>query len=103
MSNADNNWNTRTMWEIGSLLKKRESTEKSAYLNCFIFLQNALEQEFVRTKSKNNNVTFPAVHFKRFPFPGIKESPIIASILPVLIVWCFLYSCQCTIKVSGNN
>lgn len=100
MSDADNSWNTNTMWEIGSLLKKRESSEESAYLNCFIFLQNAIEQEFIRTKSKNNNVTFPAVHFERFPFPEIKEIPLIASILPVWIIWCFLYSFQCTIKVS---
>ncbi|CAO1409831.1 unnamed protein product [Diamesa hyperborea] len=97
ISDKNDNWNTDRMWKIGSLYKKSPD-ENPDYLHCFMFIQNALEQEFIRTKSKANETIIPYVNFRSFPVPKVKTVPFFATILSTIIVWFFLYSCQCIIK-----
>ncbi|CAO1393715.1 unnamed protein product [Diamesa tonsa] len=69
---SDKNANTDRMWEIGRLYKK-SLYENPDYLHCFMFIQNALEQEFIRSKSKANETIIPYVNFRSFPVPKISN------------------------------
>lgn len=102
MSDADDNWNTDKIWEIRSFSKKRENNKNQDYLKCFMFIQNALEQEFIRTKSKAVKTTIPDVEFRSFPFPEVERPTLIAEFLPLCIVFSFFYSFLCTIKVRQS-